>query len=200
MATSPHLNEERKRAILDAATAVFARQGFYDTRLEDIAREAGMSKSALYHHFKTKGMLGAAIIHRFYEQGLQELRLLDSTNGPVSKRIDLFTSYVIAGLGQLAALLALSPESSADPNYREEVRAFLKEYFSGYQKILVQLIQEGIARGEFQPVNPETTASLFASLYEGQALLWAERPIFREWELSSERTIQTLLDGLRVKA
>jgi TetR/AcrR family fatty acid metabolism transcriptional regulator len=46
--------EERKRAILDGAIAVFARQGYHATRVSDIADEAGVAYGLVYHYFSSK--------------------------------------------------------------------------------------------------------------------------------------------------
>ena len=45
---------ETRQALLDAALRVFSRQGYAATRLEDVAREAGVTRGAIYWHFKSK--------------------------------------------------------------------------------------------------------------------------------------------------
>ena len=45
---------DRRRAILDAAVKVFARQGFHACRVSDIADEAGVASGLLYHYFPSK--------------------------------------------------------------------------------------------------------------------------------------------------
>lgn len=45
---------DKRRQILDAAIRVFARQGFYSTRVSDIADEAGVAYGLVYHYFKSK--------------------------------------------------------------------------------------------------------------------------------------------------
>ena len=45
---------EKRRAILDAAIRVFARQGYHATRVSDIADEAGVAYGLVYHYFSSK--------------------------------------------------------------------------------------------------------------------------------------------------
>jgi AcrR family transcriptional regulator len=52
----------RKEQILDAARRQFLREGFHDTSLDDIIRESGGSKSAIYQYFKNKEELFAAVV------------------------------------------------------------------------------------------------------------------------------------------
>ena len=51
MSPRPDVSEERRNQILEAAMAVFARQGFEQARMDDIAQEVGLSKGALYLYF-----------------------------------------------------------------------------------------------------------------------------------------------------
>ena len=54
MKVSAQRLENRRNQLLEAATIVFARKGFHDTRIADIAREAGVAYGLVYHYFKNK--------------------------------------------------------------------------------------------------------------------------------------------------
>ncbi len=56
--------EERRTGILDAALAVFSRSGYHSASIDDIAREAGVSKALIYEHFASKQELYADLIAR----------------------------------------------------------------------------------------------------------------------------------------
>lgn len=72
---------EREQHLLDAATAIFVQRGFYAARLEEIARAAGLSKRTLVRSFRSKDILIAALLRRFFDQGVLQLHLLESGNG-----------------------------------------------------------------------------------------------------------------------
>jgi len=46
--------DERRRELMQAATRLFSKKGYRSTTTEEIARAAGLTKGALYHHFKSK--------------------------------------------------------------------------------------------------------------------------------------------------
>ena len=46
-----------RKALLEAALTVFSRQGYAATRLEDVAKEAGVTRGAIYWHFGSKAEL-----------------------------------------------------------------------------------------------------------------------------------------------
>ncbi|WP_062436713.1 TetR/AcrR family transcriptional regulator [Herbidospora daliensis] len=55
---------ERREQILDAATRAFARTGFADTGLDDVAAEAELTRAMLYRHFESKADLYRAVLDR----------------------------------------------------------------------------------------------------------------------------------------
>lgn len=57
-------NEEREQRILDAAAELFVHYGYDKTTVSDIAREAGISKGAIYLHFESKDSLFEALMVR----------------------------------------------------------------------------------------------------------------------------------------
>ncbi len=64
--------EDRRAAILRAAAAAFARSGFADTSMNDVAVEAGVTRVLLYRHFDSKEALYRAVLD-------QILQLLDES-------------------------------------------------------------------------------------------------------------------------
>src|SRR5260221_12602324 len=63
--TSAAAKEARRTQILDAAVRCFARTGYYATTIEDVVRETGLSRGALYLYFPSKEALYLAISDRW---------------------------------------------------------------------------------------------------------------------------------------
>ncbi len=57
-----------KRAVLAAATDQFAERGFADVSLDDVAEAAGVTRGAVYHHFRNKAALFAAVASACHQQ------------------------------------------------------------------------------------------------------------------------------------
>jgi AcrR family transcriptional regulator len=67
MSTTPRkrlTGEERRVAILDSALTVFSRRGYHASSIDDIAREAGVSKALIYEHFVSKQDLYAELLEQ----------------------------------------------------------------------------------------------------------------------------------------
>ena len=76
MATKPTTpkGQRTRRAILDAASKVFTRDGYVDSRMMDVAHETGLSLGGLYRYFKNKEDLFASVIEDLHEQLFEKSR------------------------------------------------------------------------------------------------------------------------------
>jgi AcrR family transcriptional regulator len=61
-------SEQRREVVLDAACRVFSANGFHAASIEEIAREAGITKPVIYHHFTSKRELHSAVFEHYAKQ------------------------------------------------------------------------------------------------------------------------------------
>ncbi len=66
--------EERRRAILDAAVRLFAEKGYHDTKMDEVAERAGLSKGALYLYYRSKEDLFCELIEEKMDRMAPVLR------------------------------------------------------------------------------------------------------------------------------
>src|ERR1700686_5485686 len=76
MSPRPDVSEERKSQILEAAIEVFARLGFHQSRMDDIAGQAGLSKGELYLYYKSKDAIIAALLQHLFAKEFKQLPTL----------------------------------------------------------------------------------------------------------------------------
>lgn len=89
------LNLGTREKILLAARTVFGQKGFYETKMDDIAREAGIAKGTLYLYFKSKEELYECLIKmglNFIEQSILEIL---RTPKPFSEKLREVIVYII---------------------------------------------------------------------------------------------------------
>ncbi len=164
-----HATEGARRAqILGAAKRCFARKGYHETKVDDIVREAGLSKGALYWYFKSKEELLDALCDSFVKE-TQE----DFLKGSAVKTLD--PDYLICDLGaMLMGRMLNDPEhrliwmehwsmASRDAKGRKKV----SEVHQGWLDILVPLIKKNIKEGKLKPVDPRQLAMGLMSLFDG---------------------------------
>src|SRR5450432_2114070 len=171
----------RRLAILRAARTVFARQGYSDTVVDDIAAEAGIAKGTLYLYFPSKEQIYLAAL-------LEDARKLDADSRAAM-------SAAATWRDKLGAYLQVRL------HYFEAHQDFLRIYMTEFRGMCMQgkpasaefihLVHEGEAqlaqvfavaasRGEIRPVDPElaalTVSDMTRGLMERQLRNWG-RPV-----------------------
>src|SRR5260370_41738368 len=90
--------------ILDAAMVVFRHHGFRRSSIEQAAEAAGLTRQALYHHFKSKEALFRAVIERLHQSALAAE--IAAANAGEKPGLWLAGSRTAAGSGRLGRLIA----------------------------------------------------------------------------------------------
>jgi AcrR family transcriptional regulator len=199
MSPRPDVSEERKDQIIEAAIKIFARKGFYETRMDDIVAESGLSKGTIYWYFKSKGEVIAAILEHFFGFEIHELQDVAQGEEAISSRLLILIQRATAELKHMADLVPITLEFYSAASRKKSVQNSLKRYFSSYRILLTQLIQQGIDKGELRPVDAEQTAIAIGALYEGLITLWVVDPQTIDLDRDSQAAMQLLLEGLLVK-
>ncbi len=197
MSPRPHVGPQRRKEILAAAAQVFARLGFAKARMEDIARQAGLSKATLYLYFPGKEALFDALLASFAERETRALReALEDHQGAVPERLRRVYESVLQRLLAYRSLLPLFYEIYALAARKRAVRQVLERYYQHYADLLAQLLQEGIARGELRPGDPYKQAVALIAQIEGLILLWVMAPSLVDLEAEWHTSLEILLRGL----
>jgi AcrR family transcriptional regulator len=96
--------------ILDAAMLVFRRHGFRRSSIEQAADAAGLTRQALYHHFKSKEALFRAVIERLYENALAaEVAAAHAAEKAGGSLADILVAQLTGRLRQVIASFDGSP-------------------------------------------------------------------------------------------
>lgn len=164
----PDVSEERRSQILAAAAHVFVREGLERARMEEIAREAGLSVGGVYWYFKGKEAIVQALLQAMFDADLQGLRAVLVAEGTVHARL---TEYVRASLAASAAQSPLSNELYSLATRNAAARTHLLAYLGEFQRLVAALIQQGVDRGELRVVDPMAAALTLIAVYEGFAEL-----------------------------
>lgn len=151
----------RPQEILDAALASFAEKGFNAARVEDIAARAGVSKGTVYLYFDSKQDMFRALVREGMAANLQSVgAMVARHDGPSADLLRLFLTTTVAAI--LTSPLAAVPKIiiSESGNFPEITEFYRREVIDVGLGLLAQIIERGVARGEFHPVATEHAAKL----------------------------------------
>jgi AcrR family transcriptional regulator len=176
--------EQRRCSILQAARAVFARQGYADTVVEDIAAQAGIGKGTLYLYFPSKEQIYLAAL-------LEQARQLDldtraAMNAAVTWR-DKLKAYLEVRFHYFEAhqdfLRIYMTEFRGMCMQGKPLAAEFIHLAQAGEAQLAQMFAAAAARGEVRPVDPElaalTVTDIARGLMERRLRNWG-RPVGRE--------------------
>lgn len=175
---------------------VFARQGFYEARMDDIVEESGLSKGTLYWYFKSKDEIIGAILEHFFGFELHDIEDVLEDQQSVSELLVTLIHRASAELKHMSTLIPITLDFYSAAARKKNVQASLKIYFSRYLALLASLIQKGIDQGEFRPVNAADTALAIGAIFEGLITLWVVDPQNVDLDRHGEVAMRLLLDGL----
>jgi AcrR family transcriptional regulator len=147
--------------ILAAALRVFAETGFSRARLEDVAREAGVSKATLYLYFDSKQAIFEALVRSAVVPNVERLEALVAAAQGSSA--DLLRTLV-----QAIARAVIESELSAFPkliiaeaaNFPDLAQFYRAQVIERVLGVLASIVARGIASGEFRPIDPGLAARL----------------------------------------
>lgn len=196
MSPKPDVSEERIEQITEAATQVFAEQGFDKARMEDIANEAKLSKGTLYLYFKSKDAIIKHLLDRLFEREFADLRSLTTTDYPASKKVFIFTDAIIADLKNWMRLVPIMYEFLGRLFRQSVVQHAFKEYMRSYLEMTTPIFQEGIDSGEFKANDAKNLAVIFGAIIEGTILLWVYDKETVDLEKHIRAGVEVMMKGI----
>jgi len=87
--------DEREKTILEAALAVFGQKGYAETRMADIAKEAGMSYGLIYHYFENKESLFECLAAKWWRGFYERLDSLAGSSLATEEKLVAVMRYVL---------------------------------------------------------------------------------------------------------
>lgn len=189
--------EIRREEILEAALKCFSKRGYHDTRMDDIIKESGLSKGAIYWYFKGKRDIFIFLI----EQHLEEDKIIWER---LLKEYELGPDFLIkAGLLYLKKHFEdekLSPfftEFIAESYRDKKIRKKLNKVYKRWIEMVKEAFDMVIKEGKMKKFDTESLSISLIALIEGLVEL---KTIFGE-KLKYEKIWRTfakaLLEGIQ---
>lgn len=169
---APSEKSDKRERILRAAVKVFARKGFYASRVSEIAKAAGVADGTIYLYFKSKDELLTSLfedrITRLLDILRREIAKMPTAPDRVRRLIELQLG-LLEGERDLAEVITV--------NLRQSSR-LLKQYattrFTEYLDLMASVVAEGQRAGEIrEDVAPRIMARAIFGALDGIAMTWA---------------------------
>lgn len=204
----PYHHGQLREVLLDAALELARERGLHGVSIREVARQAGVSHAAPYHHFADKAALVTALALRGFEQLAERLQAAaDAAGGDDLDRLRAAgVAYVQFALSEPAAFrLMFRPELRDEEGMKRPSAALIEAGKSAYD-VLLKLIAAGQASGRIRSGPPaelaltawSTTHGLATLLLDGVPGLAVLGPMMpKDGHAIATQVATLILEGLR---
>jgi len=182
-------------AILRAAIKVFAGSGFFNSKVADVAREAGVADGTVYLYFKNKDDILASIFNQYMDEALSAGRTrLAEIHDPIEKLRQIVHAH-LEGLGRdrnLAVVFQVELRSST--KFMEQ---FSATKVTEYLELISGVIEEGQRSGVFRPgLNTKIVAKVLFGALDEMATNWVLSHKRYSLASTAEPVLDVFLNGI----
>jgi AcrR family transcriptional regulator len=194
MSTATPKTKDRHQEILDAAARVITERGLAETRISDIAEQAGVSPGLILYYFDSKDRLLAEALtyanDQFYLRTSREIRRMPSAVDQLRRLVDLSVPGYLPEYGRLdewALWIEVWVRALRDPEMAKD-REVLDER---WRSQLADIIRAGTASGEFtSDTDVDELAIRLACLIDGLAI----QVVMNDAKVTPERMHRTCME------
>ena len=154
--------EQTLEQILFVSTKLFKEKGYEKTSIQDIIDALGMSKGAIYHHFKSKEDILNAVMDRQFSYAAQKLdQMIQNTQAANAKeKLTMILEHIVAD-PKAHSIDSILSEQMKNPQF---VLTGIKEGVSKDAPIIAKLMLEGKEDGSITTDFPTECAEIFMLL------------------------------------
>jgi AcrR family transcriptional regulator len=146
--------EARPQELLEAAIDLFVERGYAATRLEDVARRAGVSKGTLYLYYENKEELFKAVVRSSIVPAIGEAEVsvaeFDGHSADLLRHL-IHNWWQRVGATKASGIVKLVT-AEAD-NFPELAKFYQDEVINRGTAAMTGMLERGVARGEFRPID-----------------------------------------------
>lgn len=186
---------DKREAILRAATKVFAESGYFNSKVADVARVAGVADGTVYLYFKSKEEILRSIFDRGVTEVLSEARAIIEEVADARERLRRIARLHLERLGADRDLaIVFQVELRGSTKFMEE---FSAAGFAEYLRLIRDTFEEGQRAGVFRrELNAKIVAKVFFGALDEMATNWILSR--RRYKLAplADAALDIILDGV----
>jgi TetR/AcrR family fatty acid metabolism transcriptional regulator len=190
--------QDRRRAILDAAVKVFARQGFHTCRVADIAEEAGVAYGLVYHYFSSKQEILDTLFLERWGLMLNAIEAADREQAEPRAKLAAIASFIVESYRhdpELMKVIVVEVTRAANTFGRTHLQQIRKAYAR-----IAAIVADAQAAGAFRTeITPEFAALAFYGLIEQVLTGWIFDGVSgqgQQLDGATEMIVETICRGL----
>ena len=189
---------DKRRAILDAAITVFAREGFHSARVSDVAAEAGVAYGLVYHYFDSKDQMLNELFSERWQLLLEASQEVQGTDASPRDKLAGVANFIIESYRhepELMKVIIVEVTRAANSFGQTHLPEIRKAY-----DLVSGIVADAQRTGEFRDdVDPNFSAMVFYGAIEQLLTGWIFDLIpatHDDYERAKQLVIETICGGL----
>lgn len=187
-----------RKAILDAAAHCFAQRGYAASGVSEICREAGVSKGAFYHHFESKQEVFLQLLEAWVEGLDERLSQLNEASGGARAgllaMVDVLPAVLSSGEDQLRMYLEFWTQAIRErPVWERLIRPF-----HSFTAFFSQIVDRGVAEGQFGPVDGTVAARVLIAFAIGVLVSGLLDREDETWDRVAQQGVSFITRGMSI--
>jgi AcrR family transcriptional regulator len=193
---------DKRRLILDAAVTVFARKGFHECRVSDVADEAGVAYGLVYHYFNSKEEILNELFLERWQIMLDAIAEIDARELPVRDKLYQVAGFIIDSYSHAPDLMKviIVEVTRAANSFGALHLDKIREAYSG----IAEIVEGGRREGELkESISADFAAMCFYGAIEQLLSAWIFSLLPRteaEFERAKGLVVEAICDGLALPA
>lgn len=186
--------EDRPQEITQAALEAFAEKGYAATRIEEVAKRAGVSKGLMYLYFKTKEELFKAVVKSVVIRRID--RLIDNIASTDLSSEDFIRGPLLSFMQQVPGspvAIVIRLLVSEGPRHPDLTDYYYENVVAKGLAAITAFVERGIERGEFRKSAITELPQLFLAPVM-LSIIWGI--VFKNRRLDTDKLIETQIDML----
>lgn len=170
-------DDPKQTAILEAAWTCFAAYGFRKTSMDDIAREAGMSRPAIYLQYRNKGDIFRSLAQLFYDTAVENVSAALSAPGPAAEQLK--AAFLAQGGEILASMLTSAHGMELLDSGKTEASDIVETGESRLTSLYAQWLNAQVEAGRIRlDGDPDAVAGTMTSALKGIKMETPDYPTY----------------------
>lgn len=175
--------------LIVVATRLFNRNGFLDTKMEEIANALGVTPGNIYHYVKSKEELAYRCYLRSCETRRSQLQLADDPSLSGIERVERFVRSILVDGQSRTAILG--EVGALKPEWADQIRRLSRDNVASIQR----MVATGIRDGSIEPSNPFLTGIGLLGIVEWISFWYTNRLPYSRQEIT-DKLVDIVMHGV----
>jgi TetR/AcrR family transcriptional regulator, acrAB operon repressor len=192
-----------REQLLKAGLTVFSRKGYTASTMEDIAKQAEVTRGAIYWHFGSKAELYAALINSYAGLSGSIVQQSVSEGGSLLEVLERILTHLLAAvetdalLKEVMELTQYKTErvSELEPVFQKLIES-AEQLLKGITDVFQDGINQGLIRNDVQAVD---VARAYLAYQNGITSLWLSNPSAFSIKEKASNFARIFIDGIRIR-